>query len=131
MYDETLADRVRNVLTADREIIGDLEEKKMFGGLAFMLRGHMCCGITSDNLMVRLGGAQELEALAEPHVRPMDFTGRPMKGFVYVEPEGTRSEKDLRRWVGLSVRHVLSLPLKSSHSRTFRSSGGRRRDTHL
>ena len=127
MYDELLAARVREVLAADRDAGEEIEEKKMFGGLAFMVRGHMCCGITGENLMARLGGAQELEALAEPHVRPMDFTGRPLKGFVYVEPEGTRSAKDLNTWVGRCVRHVLSLPPKSGEERTVRTPARRKR----
>jgi hypothetical protein len=126
MYDEMLAARVRNVLAADPDVGDKAVEKKMFGGLAFMVRGHMCCGITGENLMVRLGEAQELESLAEPHVRPMDFTGRPLKGFVYVEPEGTRSTKDLSKWVSRSIRHVASLPPKGGKARTARTTARRK-----
>ena len=71
-------------------------------------------------------GDQALEALAEPHVRPMDFTGRPLKGFVYVEPEGTRSAKDLTRWVSRSIRHVVSLPPKGGKTRTAGTSARRK-----
>lgn len=75
-YDHDLADRVRAAL-ADR---GDAAERAMFGGLTFMVGGHMCCGVTGDDLMVRLEPAAAEAALAEPGVRPMDFTGRPLKG---------------------------------------------------
>ena len=75
-YDEKLADRVRGVLVDRR----DVHEKKMFGGLAFMVRGHMCVGIVDRELMARIGPDASEKALTRPHVRPMDFTGRPLKG---------------------------------------------------
>ena len=80
-YDERLAERVRAVL-AD---LDGVREQKMFGGLAFMVRDKMCVGVTNDDLMVRLGVDGHDAALKRPHARPMDFTGRPMKGFVFVE----------------------------------------------
>ena len=93
-YDEDLADRVRAVLPENEP----LTERRMFGGLAFMLGGHMFCGIVNDDLMVRLGPDAADRALDQPHVRPMDFTGRPMKAMVYVGPAGLHGPA-LRHWV--------------------------------
>ncbi len=107
-YDEKLAERVREVF-APRE---GLREKKMFGGLAFMLHGHMCCGIAREALMVRVGPEAYEETLARPHARPMDFTGRALKGMVYVDAGGYRSKKALRQWVERGVAFVSSLPPK-------------------
>jgi len=107
-YDESIADRVRDVLAPEP----GLTERKMFGGLAFMLDGHMCCGIAGDDLMLRLGVDGADAALARPHVRPMDFTGRPMAGMVYVAREGLRG-KALRGWVGRASAYVRTLPPKA------------------
>lgn len=107
-YDETLAERIRQAL-AVRE---GLTEKKMFGGIAFMLRGNMCCGIVRDELMVRVGPERFEETLARPHARPMDFTGRPMKGMVYVGPEGIKSDADLAAWLRRGVEFAATLPPK-------------------
>jgi TfoX/Sxy family transcriptional regulator of competence genes len=98
-YDEALADRIRTALR-DR---ADVAERKMFGGIAFMVAGKMACGVIHDDLMVRVGREGHDPALAEPHTRPMDFTGRPMRGMVYVGPAGVRSEADLARWIGRAV----------------------------
>jgi TfoX/Sxy family transcriptional regulator of competence genes len=106
-YDEKLADRVRHLLAGDP----GLTERKMFGGLAFMLEGHMCCGIVGDELMLRLGVDGAEAALARQHVRPMDFTGKPMAGMVYVAPEGLRG-RALRRWVESASAFVRTLPPK-------------------
>jgi TfoX/Sxy family transcriptional regulator of competence genes len=105
-YDERLAERVRRALSG-RE---GLSEKKMFGGIAFMLRGNMCCGIVRDDLMVRVGPEGHEEALARPHARPMDFTGRPMKGMVYVGPQGIKSDADLAAWVRRGAEFAATLP---------------------
>lgn len=105
-YDEGLAERVRE-LFQDRR---DLEEKKMFGGLCFMLANHMCCGIVGDTLMVRVGPERYAECLAKKHAREMDFTGRPMKGMVYVEAEGVNEDDELTYWLNLSTEFVSSLP---------------------
>ncbi len=70
----------------------------MFGGLAFMFRGHMTCGIVGDDLMLRLGDEAQ-EALREPHTRPMDFTGKPMRTMLYVSPEGVADDDQLRAWI--------------------------------
>jgi TfoX/Sxy family transcriptional regulator of competence genes len=84
-------------------------EQRMFGGLAFMLGGHMFCGIVKDALMVRLGADAADRALDRPHVRPMDFTGRPMKGMVFVDPAGLRGP-ELRRWVNAAAEYARGLP---------------------
>ena len=107
-YDEELADRVRAAL-ADRT---DVSERRMFGGLTFMLRGNMCCGVAKTNLMVRVGAEAYDEALAQPGARLMDFTGRPMKGMVFVGPEGYEDDDGLRGWVERGVEYALSLPAK-------------------
>jgi TfoX/Sxy family transcriptional regulator of competence genes len=105
-YDEKLADRIRAVLS-DRM---DLEERKMFGGLAFLIRGKMCCGIVGSDLMVRVGPEDCPRALAEKHVRPMDFTGHPSKTMVYVEADGVRTAKSLRHWIERGLRFAETLP---------------------
>jgi len=107
-YDEELADRVRVVL-ADEP---GLTERKMFGGLAFMIGGNMACGIVQDELMLRLGAEGADAALDEPHVREMDFTGRPMTGMVYVERAGL-DDAGLRRWVERAAAFARSLPPKA------------------
>jgi TfoX/Sxy family transcriptional regulator of competence genes len=107
-FDEGLAERLRELFRDRAGVV----EKKMFGGIAFMLSGNMCCGIVNDTLMARVGPKQYQEALARPHARVMDFTGKSMKGFVYVAPEGFESDKDLRNWVKLCERFVESLPRK-------------------
>ena len=87
-YDEDLADRVRAAFPQGEAVT----ERRMFGGLAFMLGGHMFRGVVTDTLMVRLGPEAAGRALGQPHVRPMDFTGRPMKGMVFVDPAGLRGD---------------------------------------
>jgi TfoX/Sxy family transcriptional regulator of competence genes len=94
-YDEKLAARVRALLATR----GDVVEKKMFGGLCFMVGGAMCCGLTKTDFMVRVGAEHYDDALAQPHARPMDFTGRPLRGMVYVAPEGLRTDAALARWI--------------------------------
>jgi TfoX/Sxy family transcriptional regulator of competence genes len=106
-YDEELAERVRDVLATEDGVT----ERKMFGGLAFMVRGHMACGIVGNDLMLRLGADAAERALERPHVRPMDFTGRPLTGMVYVGSEGLRGAA-LRRWVSKAIGFVESLPPK-------------------
>ncbi len=84
----------------------------MFGGIAFMLVGNMAVGVIGEDLMVRLDPADAEKALAEPHTRPMDFTGKPMKNMVYVGPEGTVSDEDLTAWVEAGADYASSLPPK-------------------
>jgi hypothetical protein len=108
-YDQALAARVR-ALFSGRE---DIAERPMFGGLTFMLGGHMCCGVNRDELIVRLDPAEEDAALGRPHARPMDLTGRRMRGFVTVGREGLRG-RALERWVGQAVARAEALPPKRS-----------------
>lgn len=108
-YAENDGDRVRQAL-GDRD---DVVEKKMFGGLCFMVRGNMAVGLTAAELMVRVGPEDWEKALAEAHAREMDFTGKSLKGFVFVDPEGWRSKKDLQKWVDWGVSFAESLPEKN------------------
>lgn len=107
-YDEGLAERLREVFSTHK----DVTEKKMFGGIAFMVSGNMCCGVVNDTLMARVGPDHFEAALKRPHVRKMDFTGKPLKGFVYVAPEGFESDEDLAGWVQVSLDFVTTLPAK-------------------
>lgn len=107
-YDEGLAERLREQFQ-DRS---DVEEKKMFGGLCFMLSNHMCCGIVKDTLMARVGPDNYKKCLVKKHTREMDFTGKAMKGMVYVSPQGIESDTDLAEWVDICSSFVKSLPPK-------------------
>jgi TfoX/Sxy family transcriptional regulator of competence genes len=104
-YDERLAARIRDVLGPGVEVV----EKRMFGGLAFMVGGHMCCGVLGDTLLVRIGAEAHSEALARPHTRVMDFTGRPSKGMIYVDAAGVKTTKALHAWIGRALAHVAAL----------------------
>jgi TfoX/Sxy family transcriptional regulator of competence genes len=107
-YDEDLADRVREQL-ADEDAV---TEKEMFGGIAFLLGGNMAVGVSRNDLMVRVGKEHGDEALDEPHVRPFDMTGRPMKAWVLVAPEGVQTDAELAAWVARGVAFARSLPAK-------------------
>jgi hypothetical protein len=107
-YDERLAERVRETLG---ELPG-LVEKRMFGGVGYMVLGNMACGVNEDNLIIRVGPARYEEALREPNTRPFDLTGRPMKGWIYVGPEGHETVEELEQWVQQGVEFALSLPPK-------------------
>ena len=107
-YDEGLAERLRELLV-DR---CGITEKKMFGGLAFMYRGHMLAGILGDSFMARVGPTEYADVLKRPFVREMDFTGKPMKGYVSVDPVGFESDTDLSKWIGLCIQFNESLPRK-------------------
>jgi TfoX/Sxy family transcriptional regulator of competence genes len=98
-YDAVLAERIRTALRGRDDVV----EKKMFGGLTFMVAGRMACGVVHDDLMVRVGSEGHEESIAQPHARPMDFTGKPMQGMVYVAPAGVATDDDLRRWVDRGV----------------------------
>jgi TfoX/Sxy family transcriptional regulator of competence genes len=104
-YDERLAERIRSILAG----AASFDEKKMFGGVAFLKDGKMFCGIVKDDLMVRVGAEQHELALALPHARPMDFTGRPMKGYVFVAPAGCRTYTTLGKWIYRGVAFVDTL----------------------
>jgi len=107
-YDEELAQRIR----ADLARLPGLTEKKMFGGIAFLLHGNMTCGIHGDDLIARVGPARYEQALAQAHARPFDLTGRPMAGWVAVQPAGYASEHDLKAWIEQAVEFSRSLPGK-------------------
>jgi len=105
-YDEQLATRVRAILKGQQGLV----EKQMFGGLAYLSNGRMFAGILKNDLVVRVGPEGHDAALKEPHTRPMDFTGRPMKGYVYVNPNGTKTVAQLRKWLTKRLDFVASLP---------------------
>jgi TfoX/Sxy family transcriptional regulator of competence genes len=107
-FDEGLAERIRDLLADDPQI----SERRMFGGVAFMCEGNMACGIIRDELMVRVGPDAWAAALAEPHAREMDFTGRSMRGMVFVEPDGFAEDDDLAAWIDRGLAFAESLPPK-------------------
>ena len=104
-YDEAFAERIRAVIGKRARVT----EKKMFGGLAFLLDGKMFCGIAKGLLMLRVGPERYDVVLKTAHVRPMDFTGRPLKGYVYVEPEGLKTKPALAKWVSVATDFVSTL----------------------
>ena len=128
-----LAERVRTAATDEAVRRGfEIREKHMFGGLAFMLNNKMACGVIDDELMVRVGPDAYEAALTKPHARPMDFTGRPMVGCVFVEPSGIRSDAALRQWLTRARRFVEALPpkkLTSAARKAFRGGRQARRAT--
>jgi hypothetical protein len=107
-YSEALAGRIRQRLARRRNV----EEKKMFGGVCFLLDGNLLVGVWKESLVVRLGQDQAEEALREPHVREFDITGRPMRNWVLVGPEGVAGDDQLKGWIGRAVKFVGSLPAK-------------------
>ena len=108
-YDEKLAGRVRTLLAGKRS----LAEKKMFGGVCHMMEGNMLCGVLENHLILRLGEKTAEEVLTLPEVKPFDITGRPMKGWVMVEPVGFTSDDRLHEWLVKARRFVKTLPRKS------------------
>ena len=116
-YDEVLAARVRTVLQDKVAPPTETVEKKMFGGLCFMVGGHMCCGITGSDMLVRVGPERYDSALTQPHARPMDFTGRPMKGIVYVDSDGLAEDEQLGQWLGMGLEYVSGLPPKQGRAK--------------
>ncbi len=106
--DEQLADRIRARLGGRK----DITERKMFGGLCFMIGGNMCCGVAKRDLMLRVGAENEPRALALAHARPCDFTGRPMTGMVLIGPDGYDNDTDLDRALDIAVGFAASLPPK-------------------
>ncbi len=107
-WDEQLAERVRALVEGRK----DIDEKPMFGGLCLLAHGNMFAGIQGETLMVRVGKEAHDEAMARPHARIMDFSGRPMRGYVYVDPPGIASEAQLREWIELGLAFVDTLPAK-------------------
>jgi hypothetical protein len=108
-YDETLAEKIREVLSESRGIT----EKKMFGGLCFLLHGNMLCGVDNKSrMMIRVGPEKYDDSLKLKHARPMTFTGRAMRGMLYINPEGTTRLDSVRKWVDLAKNFVSTLPKK-------------------
>ncbi|MEW6270906.1 MAG: TfoX/Sxy family protein [Thermodesulfobacteriota bacterium] len=120
-YDEKLCSRVRAQLAT----LQDVSERKMFGGIAFLLNGHMTCGILGDSLVLRLGHEGAAQALRKRHTRPMDFTGRALASMVYVDAAGCRREGDLRAWIDAAVRYSSMLPAKKPRQSMRSIVGGR------
>ena len=114
-YDEALAERIRSVLDGTAGI----EERRMFGGLSFLIHGRMCCGVIGSDLVVRVPLEKCEAALRKAHVRPMDFTGKPLRGFVYVGAQAIRSRAALRTWTELG-REVAAQAAKASSRQTSR-----------
>jgi TfoX/Sxy family transcriptional regulator of competence genes len=111
-FDETLAARIREALARKKGV----EEKKMFGGIGFLLNGNLLVGVWKDSLCVRLGPEQAEEALPEPHVKNFDITGRPMKGWVLIEPEGVEDDDQLKGWIQRALKFVGALPAKEKET---------------
>jgi TfoX/Sxy family transcriptional regulator of competence genes len=107
-YDEPTAARVRQQLARRK----GLEVKKMFGGVGFLLRGNMCVGVWKESLILRVGPDAYEDALAEPFTREFDITGRPMTGWIMLEPDGFADDRDLSEWVGRAVEFVKTLPTR-------------------
>jgi TfoX/Sxy family transcriptional regulator of competence genes len=107
-FDQILAERIRAQLGQRPGLV----EKKMFGGVGFLLKGNMCCGVNGQDLIVRIDPQQTEEALSQPHTRIFDMTGRPMKGWIVVQPEGLKNDADLMRWIDEGVRYASTLPAK-------------------
>ena len=107
-FDESLAARIRLVLSKRK----GLEEKKMFGGIAFMINGNVCCGVLKDDLLLRLAPEETEQAVSEPHVRPFAMGGRTMKGWIMIAPDGVKTDEKLSAWVRRGAGFASSLPKK-------------------
>jgi TfoX/Sxy family transcriptional regulator of competence genes len=107
-FNELTANKIRDAIKGTPGV----SERNMFGGISFMLGGNMCCGVIEDTLVVRVGPGAYEAALKEPHARPMDFTGRPLKGFVYVDRAGYEEPSALHAWIERGVAFVQTLPRK-------------------
>ena len=107
-YSEVLADRIQKIVGSGSAV----SSRKMFGGLCIMEHGHMLVGVVGDQLMVRVGPDAYEDAMSEPHARPMDFTGRVMKGMVYVDPAGLETDAALASWIERAHAFVSTLPPK-------------------
>ena len=107
-YDPAAAERLRQLLSGR----SDVAEKKMVGGLSFLVNGNMCCGVTGVALMVRVSAESRDQALREPHVRPMLFAGRALSGFICIEPEGYAADEALASWIQRGLDFACGLPAK-------------------
>ena len=117
-YNEELAGRVQALL-AERT---DVEEKKMFGGLSFMVAGQMCCGVLKNDLIVRIEPAEFDTLVAQPHVRPFDFSGRPMQGMVYVASDALADTDALQAWVQRAIDYIATHPATAKRRKAARRS---------
>jgi TfoX/Sxy family transcriptional regulator of competence genes len=109
-YDPDLAERVRVAVNTHAALHGmRVEERKMFGGLAFMVEGKMACGVVGQELMARVGASRHAQALAQRHTRPMDFTGRPMTGCLFITPPGCATNHQIDDWIAQALDHVSTL----------------------
>ena len=109
-YDEHLAQRIRSALQGNRLIT----EKKMFGGIAFLRKGLMFVGVSDSSLMARVGKDNHADSMSRKHVRPMDFTGKPMQGYVFVDAKGLKTDSQLRFWLERCESFVATLPPKAA-----------------
>jgi TfoX/Sxy family transcriptional regulator of competence genes len=112
-FSESLAGRVRDALARNKSI----EEKRMFGGVGFLLTGNMLVGVWKNSLIVRVGPEAYDDAIVEPHVREFDITGKSMKGWIMVEPEGIEDDEQLFVWIERATKFVSSLPKKAARKR--------------
>lgn len=108
-FDEGLAQRIRERMSQENY---EVEEKKMFGGIGFMIGGNLACGVIGDEMCVRVGPHGNQAALEQPHARQFDFTGKPMKGWIYVAPEGLADDEFLDDWIERGAKFASSLPKK-------------------
>lgn len=114
-YDEALTERIRNNLVSQKGMV----EKKMFGGVAFLLNGNMCVGVNKDDLIVRLAPEETASALTKKGTRIFDLSGgRPMQGWVLVSPKGLATPRQLKAWIDIGVAHAKSLPAKVAKAKT-------------
>src|SRR5260370_11110252 len=125
-YDLKVAERVRRSLAGQRDVV----EKRMVGGLSFSVGGSMCCGVTGNALMVRVGAEARDRMLARPHVRPMEFAGRTLAGFVLIDPEGFRTDGALAAWVQQGLDFAATLPVKGPATSRRRLSNWRENNRH-
>ncbi len=109
VYSLNLANRMKDHLAG----LPDLQEKKMFGGVAFLVRGNMACGVHGDEMIVRVGAENYAAALQQPYTRPFDMTGRPMAGWIMVAPAGCEQEHDFEEWIKQGVDFARTLPPKN------------------
>ncbi len=107
-YDEKLAEQIDKALIDKSSIT----TKKMFGGICYLHKGNMVCGVTKDDFMVRVGPDNYEKALKRNHARTMDFTGKPLKGMVYVSPEGIKTTTTLKSWLEMALKFTSTLPKK-------------------
>lgn len=113
-YDTGLAERVRAILSP----YSGFSECKMFGGVAFLMNGHMCCGVTKTDLVLRLAPSEVTHALRRAHTRPMDFTGKPMKSMIFIDAQGSDSDDELLEWVDSAYAYVRTLPSKQAKAKS-------------